>query len=274
MSRSALVTTRWSKTKPPLSLPATRRSDGSHSRRSGWVNICSSRSSGGTAAGTQSQSASKWQSRVSVSRLAAPPQRGQATSTKSGRSASGLPSPVGCEVARQHHRQVLLRHRHRAALLAVDDRDRRAPVALARDREVVGPVARRLAGALGRGGRRSPRPSSVGAAAASTRSIRAAMPRSASSIGGDAERGGRPEAGVDERRDDDRQLPAAGADDRVAGVDQRHRAGVAGAALPAARAQLAPAARGPPDRRPRRRPRGGAARAERSWPARRACGAG
>ena len=63
--------------------------------RSGWVNICSARSSGGTAAGTQSQSASKWQSRVSVSRLAAPPQRGHSTSTKSGRSASGLPSPVG-----------------------------------------------------------------------------------------------------------------------------------------------------------------------------------
>ena len=95
MSRSALVTTRWSKTKLPLSLPATRRSEGSHLRRSGWVNISSARSSGGTAAGTQSQSASKWQSRVSVSRLAGSPQRGHSTSTKSGRSASGLPSPVG-----------------------------------------------------------------------------------------------------------------------------------------------------------------------------------
>ena len=45
MSRSALVTTRWSKTKPPLSPPATRRSAGSHSFRSGWLNICSARSS-------------------------------------------------------------------------------------------------------------------------------------------------------------------------------------------------------------------------------------
>ena len=95
MSRSALVTTRWSKTKPPLSPPATRRSAGSHCFRSGCSNISSARSSGGTAAGTQSQSASKWQSRVSVSRLAGSPQLGQATSTKSGRSPSGLPSPVG-----------------------------------------------------------------------------------------------------------------------------------------------------------------------------------
>ena len=95
MSRRALVTTRWSKTKPPESAPATRRSEGSQRCRSGWLNICSARASGGTADGTQSQSASKWQSSVSVSRLAGSPQRGQATSTNSARSASGLPSPVG-----------------------------------------------------------------------------------------------------------------------------------------------------------------------------------
>ena len=95
MSRSALVTIRWSKTKPPESPPATSRSAGSHSCRSGWVNICSARASGGTAAGTQRKSASKWQSSVSVSRFAGAPQSGQATSTKSGRSPSGLPSPVG-----------------------------------------------------------------------------------------------------------------------------------------------------------------------------------
>ena len=39
-------------------------------------------------------------------------------------------------VIRQHHRQVLLGHRHRAAAVAVDDRDRRAPVALAADAPV------------------------------------------------------------------------------------------------------------------------------------------
>jgi hypothetical protein len=95
MSRSALVTIRWSKTNPPESPPATSRSAGSHSFRSGCVNICSERASGGTAAGTQSQSASKWQSSVSVSRFAGSQQTGHATSTKSGRSSSGLPSPVG-----------------------------------------------------------------------------------------------------------------------------------------------------------------------------------
>ena len=39
-------------------------------------------------------------------------------------------------VFRQQHRQVLLGHRHDAVGLAVDDRDRRAPVALARDQPV------------------------------------------------------------------------------------------------------------------------------------------
>ena len=41
---------------------------------------------------------------------------------------------------RQLDRQVLLRHRDRAALVAVDDRDRRTPVALPRDAPVVQPV--------------------------------------------------------------------------------------------------------------------------------------
>ncbi|ABA48399.1 hypothetical protein BURPS1710b_3452 [Burkholderia pseudomallei 1710b] len=40
------------------------------------------------------------------------------------------------EILRQHDGQVLLRHRHVAARRAVDDRDRRAPVALARDAPV------------------------------------------------------------------------------------------------------------------------------------------
>ena len=55
----------------------------------------------------------------------------------------------------------------------------------------------------------------------------------------DAERRRRPVAGVDQRRDEDRQLAATRClGDRGAGVDHRHRGGVAGAALPAARAQL------------------------------------
>jgi hypothetical protein len=36
------------------------------------------------------------------------------------------------DVVRQQDRQVLVRHRHDAAALAMDDRDRAAPVALAR----------------------------------------------------------------------------------------------------------------------------------------------
>lgn len=40
------------------------------------------------------------------------------------------------DVLRQHDRQVFLRHEHFAAMRAVDDRDWRAPVALARDQPV------------------------------------------------------------------------------------------------------------------------------------------
>ncbi len=40
------------------------------------------------------------------------------------------------DVLRQRHRQILFRHRHGAALLAVDDRDRAAPIALARNAPV------------------------------------------------------------------------------------------------------------------------------------------
>jgi len=47
-----------------------------------------------------------------------------------------------------------------------------------------------------------------------------------------------PVAGVDERRDEDRQLSACRAGDRGAGVDHRHCGCVAGASLPAAGAEL------------------------------------
>ena len=37
---------------------------------------------------------------------------------------------VGDAILRQHHRQVFFRHGHRAMFLAMDDGNRRAPVAL------------------------------------------------------------------------------------------------------------------------------------------------
>ena len=75
---------------------------------------------------------------VSVSRRAAPPHFGHVTFTNSGTSSSGeRPLPVNSHVQRQHHRQIALRHRHHAALRAVDHRDRRAPVALPRDAPVL-----------------------------------------------------------------------------------------------------------------------------------------
>ena len=67
------------------------------------------------------------------------------------------------DVARQHDGQVLDRRRDDAALLAVQDRDRRAPVALARDREVVGAVA--AAPGCGFSAAASPPPSGSPAAA-------------------------------------------------------------------------------------------------------------
>ena len=67
---------------------------------------------------------------------------------------------VGDAVLGQHDRQVLLRHRHRAARGAMDDRDRRAPVALARDAPVAQPVGRSSSrrGPSRRGRPRSRRP--------------------------------------------------------------------------------------------------------------------
>src|SRR5690606_10831868 len=43
-------------------------------------------------------------------------------------------------VLRQYYRKLVLRHRKGAALVAIDDRDGRAPVALARDTPVAQPV--------------------------------------------------------------------------------------------------------------------------------------
>ena len=80
-------------------------------------------------------------SMVSVSRRAAPPHCGHFTLTNSGTFSSGERPVAGdLDARRQHHRQLLLRHRHHAALRAVDHRDRRAPVALPRDAPVLDAV--------------------------------------------------------------------------------------------------------------------------------------
>ena len=60
-------------------------------------------------------------------------------------SASGLPVPVGVMSSGSSTGSCSFGTRHGAVRLAVDDRDRRAPRALARDREVVGLVADRRA---------------------------------------------------------------------------------------------------------------------------------
>src|SRR6185503_7945365 len=54
---------------------------------------------------------------------------------------AGVVRPEVLERGKQHW-EVLLRDRHRAAVLAIDDRNRRAPVALPRDAPVVEPVLR------------------------------------------------------------------------------------------------------------------------------------
>src|SRR4051812_10133850 len=43
---------------------------------------------------------------------------------------------VEAHILRQHHRQILVRHRHHAASFAVDHWDRAAPIALPRDAPV------------------------------------------------------------------------------------------------------------------------------------------
>ena len=69
---------------------------------------------------------------VSVSRRALPPHRGHVALTKLGHLGQrGAALAADLHVAGQHHREVLLPLRHHAVLLAVEHRDRRAPVALA-----------------------------------------------------------------------------------------------------------------------------------------------
>jgi hypothetical protein len=77
---------------------------------------------------------------VSVSRRAAPPHFGQVTFTNSGASERRLARAGELDIERQHHRQLLVRHRHDAARRTVDHRDGRAPVALAGDAPVLDAV--------------------------------------------------------------------------------------------------------------------------------------
>ncbi len=74
---------------------------------------------------------------VSVSRRAGAPQRGHSVATQSSAAAKRALALRRVVVdLRQLDRQLLVGHRHHPALIAVDDRDRRAPVALARDQPV------------------------------------------------------------------------------------------------------------------------------------------
>ena len=121
------------------------------------------------------------------------------------------------QVVREADRQLLARHRHRAAGLAVDERDRGAPGALAGDREVARPVAagRRAASSWTwsslQGGRR--------------RLLEALGDRLVGVVAaGDAEHRGRPVAGVHQGRDDDRQQRRGAGDARLrSGLHDRAR---------------------------------------------------
>src|SRR5205823_14358975 len=56
-----------------------------------------------------------------------------------------IAAAIGHQVLGQHHRQLLVGHRHRAARAAVDDRNRAAPVALPGDAPVAQAVLHALA---------------------------------------------------------------------------------------------------------------------------------
>ena len=77
---------------------------------------------------------------VSVSRRAGPPHFGHFAFTNSGTLASGdCPCPVSSTFSGSRTGKIV-RHRHDAALRAIDHRDRRAPVALARNAPILQPV--------------------------------------------------------------------------------------------------------------------------------------
>ena len=162
------------------------------------------RSAVGAESGNCCDAASKWQSSVSVSRRAGSPHDGHSHSMKSGRSSSALPSAVTVEVVGQAHRELVARHRHRPAGVAVDDRDRRAPGALARDREVARAEAlaasRSAAARAGASHGAAPRPA-LGSRCSKIACVGAVHGR-------DPEHRGRPEPGVDRGRDQHGQRAA------------------------------------------------------------------
>ena len=83
---------------------------------------------------------------VSVSRRPGPPQDGQGTFTHSSACASGgLPLRLEVLDLGEHDGQLGLRHRHDPAGVAVDDGNRAAPVALAREAPVAEPEVDREA---------------------------------------------------------------------------------------------------------------------------------
>src|ERR1700739_3062260 len=73
---------------------------------------------------------------VSVSRRASRPQRGQSTLKNARQWFSGLPLPSGTRSSGSPTGRAGFGTRYRAAVVAVNDRDRRAPVALARNAPV------------------------------------------------------------------------------------------------------------------------------------------
>ena len=228
MSRSALVTMRWSKTKLPLSEPATTPLAG-QPVRAGRAARGSPRAGlallGGHAHGDPEPEGVE----MAVERVGLPPGRaaaartggvdevralGQRVAVAGGRRSSGS-STGSCSRGTGTVPQRL----------AVDDRDRGAPGALARDREVLGLVAHGRAGADARAssragaarsspcGRHPPRPKALGDHLVGAVAL------------GNAEDGGRAEAAVDARRDEHRQQAVArGRGQGAAGVDQRDRA--------------------------------------------------
>ncbi len=70
------------------------------------------------------------------------PHFGQSTLFQLGMAIERIAGNIEADVLGQHHRQLVARHPDRPALIAMDDRDRRAPIALARN----APVAQAILG--------------------------------------------------------------------------------------------------------------------------------
>ena len=270
---------RWSNTKLPLSEPATRRSEGSHWRRSASAKISSSdssRSSGGTDAGTHSHSASKWQSSVSVSRRAGPSQRGQlvlhelARARRAGcrcRSGAGpaAAAPAAARAARAPCRTARSRRSGSACPRSAGARSRSRTRDSARPARACGgrgaPWRRGSAAssrALARSARLGPRADRSRVAARSPHRCGRATGIPSTTVGPKREStSGETSSG---------SLEPSGAVEHAPGVDHRDRLRLAGAALPAARAQLLELlvdARSPTPTRP---PLGGGETSARSVP--------